>query len=165
MPDLIQVKNLQVEFKTKALCVRAVQGCSFGIAPGETMGLVGESGSGKSVTALSLMRLVPNPPGRITGGEVLFKGKDLLTLPEKQMRRVRGNQISMIFQEPMTSLNPVFTIGWQIDEALILHQKLSKKAAREKSIDLLDQVGIDRPANRVVFPLPDSPTSPKVEPF
>ena len=145
MSALVSVKNLQVEFKTEDLFVQAVRDCSFEIAPGETLGLVGESGSGKSVTALSLMRLIPDPPGQITGGEILFEGRDLLKLPENQMRKVRGNCISMIFQEPMTSLNPVFTIGWQIDEALVLHQNLSKKAAREKTTDLLDQVGIEQP--------------------
>ena len=148
MSAFVSVKNLQVEFKTEDLFVQAVQDCSFEIAPGETLGLVGESGSGKSVTALSLMRLIPTPPGKITGGEILFEGQDLLKLPENKMRKVRGNCISMIFQEPMTSLNPVFTIGWQIDEALILHQNLSKKAAREKTVDLLDQVGIERPLKR-----------------
>ena len=148
MSALISVKNLQVEFKTKDLFVRAVQGCSFDIAPGETLGLVGESGSGKSVTALSLMRLIPIPPGQITGGEIKLEGKNLLNLSENQMRKVRGNRISMIFQEPMTSLNPVFTIGYQIDEALILHQDLSKKEAREETVELLDQVGIVQPLKR-----------------
>ncbi|MCY4512095.1 MAG: ABC transporter ATP-binding protein [Bdellovibrionales bacterium] len=148
MSALISVKNLHVEFKTKDLFVKAVQGCSFNIAQGETLGLVGESGSGKSVTALSLMRLIPSPPGHITGGEIVLEGKNLLTFSENQMRKVRGNRISMIFQEPMTSLNPVFTIGYQIDEALILHQNLSKKEAREKTVELLDQVGIDEPLKR-----------------
>lgn len=148
MSALISVKNLQVEFKTKDLFVKAVQGCSFSIAQGETLGLVGESGSGKSVTALSLMRLIPSPPGQITGGDIDLEGKNLLTLSENQMRKVRGNRISMIFQEPMTSLNPVFTIGYQIDEALILHQNLSKKEAREKTVELLDQVGIANPLKR-----------------
>ena len=148
MSSFISVKNLQVEFKTKDLFIKAVQGVSFDIAPGETLGLVGESGSGKSVTALSLMRLIPSPPGQITGGSVLLEGKNLLDLPENQMRKVRGNRISMIFQEPMTSLNPVFTIGYQIDEALILHQNLSKKEARKKTVELLDQVGIIQPLKR-----------------
>ena len=148
MSALISVKNLQVEFKTKDLFIKAVQGCSFNIAQGETLGLVGESGSGKSVTALSLMRLIPSPPGQITSGEIKLEGKNLLTLSENQMRKVRGNRISMIFQEPMTSLNPVFTIGYQINEALILHQNLSKKKAREKTADLLDQVGIVDPMKR-----------------
>ena len=116
---------------------------------GETLGVVGESGSGKSVMALSIMRLIPQPPGDITGGQIFLDGKDLLKYSEKQMRQIRGNHISMIFQEPMTSLNPVFTVGYQIDEALILHQNMNKKEAREKTIDLLDQVGIVNPSGRV----------------
>ena len=116
---------------------------------GKLFGVVGESGSGKSVTALSIMRLIPQPPGEITKGQILLEGKDLLKHSEKQMREVRGNRISMIFQEPMTSLNPVFTVGYQIDEALILHQRMNKKEAREKTIDLLDQVGIVNPKTRV----------------
>lgn len=149
MPAFLSVKNLHVEFKTKELFVNAVKGVSFDLTAGEVLGVVGESGSGKSVTALSLMRLIPEPPGKITKGEILFKGKDLLQNSEKQMRQVRGNQISMIFQEPMTSLNPVFTVGYQIDEALILHQNMNKKQAREKTIDLMDQVGIVNPSERV----------------
>ena len=138
-----------MEFKTKDLFVKALRGISFDIKAGEALGVVGESGSGKSVTALSLMRLIPKPPGEIIGGQVLFEGKDLLKYSEKQMRQVRGNRISMIFQEPMTSLNPVFTVGYQIDEALILHQNMNKKSAREQTIDLLDQVGIVNPSGRV----------------
>ena len=149
MSPLLSVKNLQVEFKTKELFVKALREVSFDIHKGKTLGVVGESGSGKSVTALSLMRLIPQPPGEITKGQILFENKDLLKLSEKQIRKVRGNHISMIFQEPMTSLNPVFTVGYQIDEALILHQKMNKKSAREKTIDLLDQVGIIDPSNRV----------------
>ena len=137
MSPLIEVKNLQVEFKTKDLFVKAVQDCSFSIEAGQTLGLVGESGSGKSVTALSLMRLIPEPPGKITQGEILLKGQNLLTLPENQMRKVRGNRISMIFQEPMTSLNPVFTVGDQVAETLMLHENLSgKEGASEKTINL-----------------------------
>ena len=149
MSPLLSVRNLQVEFKTKELFVKALKEVSFDIHRGETLGVVGESGSGKSVTALSIMRLIPQPPGEITKGQILFDNKDLLKLSEKQIRKVRGNHISMIFQEPMTSLNPVFTVGYQIDEALILHQKMNKKSAREKTIDLLDQVGIIDPSNRV----------------
>ncbi len=149
MSFLIKVNNLQVEFKTKDLLVKAVRGVSLNINLGETVGLVGESGSGKSVTALSLMRLISEPPGKITGGEILLEGKDLLKYSEQQMRKVRGNRISMIFQEPMTSLNPVFTIGYQIGEALILHQNMTKKEAREKTINLLDQVGILKPSDRI----------------
>jgi len=149
MSLFLSIKNLQTEFKTKDLFVKALRGVSFEIKYGEALGIVGESGSGKSVTALSIMRLIPQPPGKITGGQILFKGEDLLTYSEKQMRQVRGNHISMIFQEPMTSLNPVFTVGYQIDEALILHQHMNKKEAREKTIDLLDQVGIVDPSGRV----------------
>ena len=145
----LSVKNLKTEFKTKDLYVKALRGVSFDLKAGETLGVVGESGSGKSVMALSIMRLIPQPPGEITGGQIFLEERDLLKLSEKQMRRVRGNRISMIFQEPMTSLNPVFTVGYQIDEALILHQNMNKKEAREKTIDLLDQVGIVNPSARV----------------
>ena len=147
--SLLSIKNLSVEFKTKDLYVKALKGVSFDLNQGESLGVVGESGSGKSVTALSVMSLISQPPGEITSGEIFFKGKDLLKNTEKQLRAVRGNHISMIFQEPMTSLNPVFTVGYQIDEALILHQKLNKKEAREKSIDLLNQVGIKDPRGRI----------------
>lgn len=149
MSTLLSVKNLQTEFRTKDLFVKALRGVSFDIQSGESLGIVGESGSGKSVTALSIMRLIPQPPGKITSGEIFLKRNDLLKYSEKQMRQVRGNHISMIFQEPMTSLNPVFTVGWQIDEALILHQNMNKKLAREKTIELLNQVGIDKPSSRV----------------
>ena len=147
--SLLSVKNLSVEFKTKDLYVQALKEVSFDIEKGEALGVVGESGSGKSVTALSIMRLLAQPPGEITGGEIFFNKKNLLHNSEKQMRAVRGNHISMIFQEPMTSLNPVFTVGYQIDEALILHQKMNKKEAREKTLELLDQVGIADPKGRV----------------
>jgi peptide/nickel transport system ATP-binding protein len=147
--DLIKVENLAIEFKTDEGTINAVKNISFSIPRGKTVGLVGESGSGKSVTALSIMRLIPNPPGKITAGRVLLDGKDLLTHSESQMRDVRGNRISMIFQEPMTSLNPVFTVGDQIAETLILHQKLDRRAALAKTIELLKQVGIPRPEERV----------------
>lgn len=150
MSSLIKVNNLHVEFKTKDLFVEAVKGVSFDIQKGETVGLVGESGSGKSVTALSLMKLIPSPPGQITKGEILLDGKNLLNFSDQEIRKIRGNRISMIFQEPMTSLNPVFTVGYQVEEALILHQNLNKKEAREKAIDLLDQVGIVQPSQRVL---------------
>ena len=148
MSSFLSIKNLHVEFKTKELFVQALKAVSFDIKPGEALGVVGESGSGKSVTALSIMRLLSEPPGKITEGQILLEGEDLLRYSEKQMRSVRGNRISMIFQEPMSSLNPVFTVGWQIDEALILHQGLGKKTAREKTVDLLDQVGVRDPSNR-----------------
>ena len=149
MSALIQVKDLNISFKSRDVSVHAVRDVSFKIGTGETIGLVGESGSGKSVTALSLINLIPQPPGKITKGEILLKGEDILKYSEKQIRAVRGNVISMIFQEPMTSLNPVFTVGWQISEALILHQNMNKKEARERSIDLMDQVGISNPSKRV----------------
>ena len=149
MSVFLSVKKLKTEFKTKEYHVQALKGVSFDIFKGSALGVVGESGSGKSVTALSIMRLIPNPPGKITGGQILLEGQDILTQSEKQMRKIRGNRISMIFQEPMTSLNPVFTVGYQIDEALILHQSMTKKTARKKTIDLLDQVGIKNPSGRV----------------
>ncbi len=146
---LVQVRNLSVEFRTDEGIIKAVKNISFDIPRGKTVGLVGESGSGKSVTSLAMMRLIPNPPGKITSGEILMDGQDLLKLTEPKMRQVRGNKISMIFQEPMTSLNPVFTVGDQIAETLILHQKLSKSAALEKSLDLMNQVGIPNPKERI----------------
>ena len=147
--SLIQVKNLSVDFKTDDGTVHAVKNISFEIPKGKTVGLVGESGSGKSVTSLAIMRLIPNPPGKISNGEIIFKNEDLLKKSEADMREVRGNHISMIFQEPMTSLNPVFTVGDQIAEALILHRGMDKNAAMEKVVELLDDVGIPNPAERV----------------
>ena len=147
--SIIQVRNLSVEFRTDEGNVKAVKNISFDIPRGKTVGLVGESGSGKSVSSLAIMRLIPNPPGKVTSGEILLNGKDLLKVSESEMREIRGNKISMIFQEPMTSLNPVFTVGDQISETLILHQKLSKAQALEKSLDLLKQVGIPNPAERI----------------
>lgn len=147
--DLIRIENLSVEFKTDEGVVNAVKNISFAIPKGQTVGLVGESGSGKSVSSLAIMRLIPNPPGRISSGKIHFDGKNLLELGETEMRKVRGNRISMIFQEPMTSLNPVFTVGDQICETLMLHQKLDKKAAMAKSEDLLSQVGIPNPSERI----------------
>jgi peptide/nickel transport system ATP-binding protein len=129
--------------------VLAVDDVSFSIPPGGTLGVVGESGCGKSVTALSIMRLVPEPPGKVVGGEVRFKGQDLLALPEGEMRRIRGNKLSMIFQEPMTSLNPVYTVGEQIGETVRLHQGLDRRQARERAVEMLRQVGIPAPEQRV----------------
>ncbi len=128
---------------------KAVDGLDLNLRPGETLGVVGESGCGKSVTALSILRLVPNPPGRIVGGQVLFDGCNLLELEEKEMRKIRGNQISMIFQEPMTSLNPVFTIGDQISETLKFHQGLPRRDAVNRSVELLRMVGIPSPESRL----------------
>lgn len=147
--SLIQIKNLSVEFQTDDGAVKAVKNISFNIPRGKTVGLVGESGSGKSVSSLAIMRLIPNPPGKVTSGEIIYEDKDLLKLPEAQMRKVRGDRISMIFQEPMTSLNPVFTVGDQIAETLMLHQKLSKAQAMAKAEDLLTQVGIPNPKERI----------------
>ncbi|HEU4340366.1 MAG TPA: ABC transporter ATP-binding protein [Candidatus Binatia bacterium] len=149
MADLIQVKNLQTSFFTPEGEVRAVDGVSFEIGESKTLGLVGESGCGKSVTSLSIMRLIPSPPGKIVGGEIQYRGRDLLKLSNEQMRKIRGNEISMIFQEPMTSLNPVFTVGNQIGEAIRLHQGLGKKETRQKTVDMLRLVKIADPESRV----------------
>ena len=146
---LLAVKDLQVTFATDDGIVRAVNGLSFSMELGETLGIVGESGSGKSVTALSIMRLIASPPGRIEAGEVLFKGQDLLKLGEAQMRQIRGNKISMIFQDPMTSLNPVLTIGDQIAETIVLHQHKTNQEARERAIDMLDLVRIPEARKRL----------------
>ncbi|MCD6107096.1 MAG: ABC transporter ATP-binding protein [Caldisericaceae bacterium] len=142
---ILKVENLTTQFFTYAGIVQAVRGISFEIYPGEAVGLVGESGCGKSVTGLSIMRLIPNPPGKIVSGSVYLDKENLLEFSEKEMRSVRGNEISMIFQDPMTSLNPVFSIGYQIMETLLLHQKITKKQAKEKAIKLLDMVHIKSP--------------------
>ena len=148
MANILEIKNLGVCFRSGETNVPALNQISFSIPQGKTVGLVGESGSGKSVTSLSIMGLLPKPHAQVSSGQILFQGQDLLSLPEKQMRKIRGNKISMIFQEPMTSLNPVFTVGYQILEAIVLHQKLSKKEAWEKVIELLDKVGIPNPSQR-----------------
>ena len=142
MPPLLEVRELHTEFRTGAGVVRAVDGISYTVDAGETVAIVGESGSGKSVEALSIMRLIPNPPGRIVSGEVLFDGRDLRKLPEEEMRSVRGRDIGMVFQEPMTSLNPVLTIGRQITETLEQHQGASREDADKRAIELLEMVGI-----------------------
>ena len=148
-PEIIlEVNNLKTTFKTDAGDVNAVDGVSFKLPKGQTIGIVGESGSGKSITALSILRLL-DTNGRNKGGEILYKGQDLLKYSEDNMRKLRGNEISMIFQEPMTSLNPVFTVGQQISESLILHQNMSKKEAHLRSIELLTLVGIPSPEQRV----------------
>ncbi len=151
---LLEVKGLKVEFKTDEGIVKAVDGVSYHIDKGETLAVVGESGSGKSVSALAMMRLIPVPPGKISAGQILFRGKDgvqkdLVKLPEPEMRKIRGNDIAMIFQEPMTSLNPVYTVGDQIAEAIVLHQGKSKKEALELSAEMLDLVGIPEPHKRL----------------
>ncbi len=146
---LLQVKDLKTYFYTDDGVVKAVDGIDFTIKKGETLGMVGESGCGKSVSALSILRLVQDPPGKIINGEIWFKGEDLLKKKSEKMRKIRGNDISMIFQEPMTSLNPVYTIGEQISEAIILHQKLNKEKALKKTIEMLKLVGIPSPEKRV----------------
>jgi peptide/nickel transport system ATP-binding protein len=146
---LLDVRDLAVEFRGRDGTVRAVDGLSFTVAPGETLAIVGESGCGKSVTALSILRLLDEPAGRIAGGSVLFGGRDLSALPEREMRRVRGREISMIFQEPMTSLNPVITIGRQIDEALRLHLRLDADKARGRALEMLRLVQIPEPERRL----------------
>ena len=145
---LLDVKNLKTYFFTDEGVVRAVDGVDLYIKQGETLGVVGESGCGKSVTALSIMKLIPQPPGKIVGGTITLEGRDLLRLDEADMRDIRGNDISMIFQEPMTSLNPVLTIGHQIAEALRLHQDLAKSAANQKAVEMLHLVRIPEPARR-----------------
>ncbi len=146
---LLVVKNLETQFKTQDGIVRAVSNVSFHVDRGETLGIVGESGSGKSVTSLSIMRLIPNPPGKIVGGQIIFDGENLLDYTEEEMRHIRGNRIAMIFQDPMTSLNPVLTIGRQITESLELHMKLTPREARNRAIELLEMVGIPGAARRL----------------
>jgi len=146
---LLRVSDLQTHFFTDAGVVRAVDGVSFDVYAGQTLAVVGESGSGKSVSALSILRLVPEPPGRIVGGSVFFKGRNLLEASAREVRSIRGKEISMIFQEPMTSLNPVFTCGEQIIETLVVHEKIGRRAARQRAIEMLDLVGIPSPAQRV----------------
>jgi len=147
MSHLLEVRNLQTHFPTRAGLVRAVNGVSFHLDRGELLGLVGESGCGKSITALSIMRLIA-PPGKIAGGDIVFDGKNLLQMSEPEMRQMRGDDIAMIFQDPMTSLNPVFTVGEQIAEALRLHRKLSRKDARLAAINAMREVAIPDPARR-----------------
>ena len=148
MTAQLEVESLGTWFYTRQGIVKAVDGVDFQVASGETLAIVGESGCGKSMTALSLMRLVPEPPGRIVSGTIKLGGRDLLALSEEEMRKVRGNEISMIFQEPMTSLNPVMTIGKQIAEALILHRNLSRRQAMKRAVEMLDLVRIPEPAQR-----------------
>ena len=146
--SLLEVSDLRIYFRTDNGVLKAVDGVSFDIAPGETLGLVGESGCGKSVTAFSILQLVPMPPAEHAGGEIRFRGENLLALDEKGMRGVRGNMISMVFQEPMSSLNPILSIGHQITEAILEHQKKSKREAREIAIEMLRRVGIPSPEAR-----------------
>ena len=145
---VLEIENLRTHFFTREGLVRAVDGVSLTLQRGETLGVVGESGCGKTVTALSILRLVSDPPGRIVSGSIRFEGRELLALSEREMQSVRGKDISMIFQEPMTSLNPVLTVGHQIGEAITLHQRLSRSAARERVVEMLNLVKIPDPASR-----------------
>ena len=145
---LLQIRNLRTYFRTEAGTAKAVDGVDLDVFPGEVVGLVGESGSGKSVTALSVLRLIPDPPGKIEGS-ILFKGRDLLSLSWEEIRKVRGKEISMIFQEPMTSLNPVFTVGMQLTEAVLEHERVSRKEAFERSVEMLSRVEIPDPRSRM----------------
>ena len=149
MSALLDVRNLHTEFRTGAGLVRAVDGVSYTVDPGETVAIVGESGSGKSVGAMSILRLIPDPPGRITQGQILFAGRDLLGLSADEMRAVRGNEIGMVFQEPMTSLNPVLTIGRQITETLQQHRGADRATADRRAVELLSLVGIADPERRL----------------
>jgi peptide/nickel transport system ATP-binding protein len=149
MSSLLSVQNLKTSFFTDYGLARAVDGLSFDIDEGQVLAIVGESGSGKSVTALSILQLIPTPPGLFEDGRILFEGRDLMAMSKSEIRAVRGNDISMIFQEPMTSLNPVYTVGSQIMEAILLHQDVGRREAREKAIELLDLVGISSPGEFV----------------
>jgi len=149
MATLLEVRDLRTHFFTQEGVVKAVDGITYDLQEGETMGLVGESGCGKSVSALSLMRLVADPPGKIVGGEIEFQGRDILKMPEDEMRSIRGNRMAMIFQEPMTSLNPVLTIGRQLSETLELHRGMNKQASRKRSVELLQMVGIPEADSRI----------------
>ena len=148
-PALLRVEDLKTYFYTDTAVIKAVDGVSFEVNAGETLAVVGESGSGKSVTALSILKLVASPPGRIVGGRVLFKGRDLVGLSNTEMRAIRGKEISMIFQEPMTALNPVYTCGEQIMETLVLHEHMTRRDAKVRAIELLDRVGIPAAKQRV----------------
>ncbi len=147
-PPLLEIRDLETWFYTEDGVVRGCDKVSYSVHKGETLAVVGESGSGKSVTAMSVLNLIPDPPGKIRGGQILFKGEDLLELKESEIQKIRGNRIAMIFQEPMTSLNPVMTVGSQISESLILHQGCSKQEAMEKAVEMLDLVGISDPEAR-----------------
>ncbi|CAH0345765.1 ABC transporter ATP-binding protein [Bacillus sp. CECT 9360] len=149
MEKILEVNDLHVSFATYGGEVQAVRGVSFELYKGETLAIVGESGCGKSVTTQSIMGLVPNPPGKITGGEILFKGKDLTQLKESELRKLRGADISMIFQDPMTALNPTLTVGEQIMEGIMQHEKISRAEAKQKTIDMLHLVGIPAPESRL----------------
>lgn len=153
MTKLLEVKDLKTYFYTDDGVVKAVDGVNFSVEAGKTIGIVGESGCGKSITAMSILRLIPDPPGKIVNGEIIFEGEDLTKVSDERIREIRGNNISMIFQEPMTSLNPVFTVGYQIGEVLMLHQKLNEEEARERAIEMISLVGIPNP-ERIVDEYP-----------
>lgn len=153
MTKLLEVKNLKTYFYTDDGVVKAIDGVNFSVEAGKTIGIVGESGCGKSITAMSILRLIPDPPGKIVDGEAIFEGEDLTKVTEKRIREIRGNNISMIFQEPMTSLNPVFTVGYQIGEVLMLHQKLTEEEAKERAVEMIKLVGIPN-AERIVNEYP-----------
>src|ERR1043165_9014687 len=142
---LLEIRDLQVELSTARGPLRAVDGVSLQVPKGKTLGIVGESGCGKSLTALSVLRLLRSPPARVAGGQVLFEGRDLLALPEPELRRIRGNRIAMVFQEPMSSLNPVYTVGAQIAEAVRAHRPVDRAGARARAVEMLRQVGIPAP--------------------
>jgi peptide/nickel transport system ATP-binding protein len=146
---VLSMQNLVVEFKTENGVIRAVDGISFDVMPGESVGIVGESGCGKSVTALSILKLIPNPPGRIASGKIILDGTDITARPEDEMRLARGALASMIFQEPMTALNPVYTVGNQMIEVIRVHRKVSKSVARQQAVEMLRTVNIESPENRV----------------
>lgn len=147
--NLLEVRNLSTAFKVEGKLIRVIDDVSFTVKKGEILGLVGESGSGKSVTSKTIMRLIPDPPGKILGGELLFEGKDILKMSKRELCSIRGNRISMIFQEPMSSLNPVYTCGSQIVEAIMLHQKVKRKEARERAIEMMKLVGMPLPELRM----------------
>lgn len=149
MEKILEVKDLEVSFQTYGGSVKAVRGVSFDLHKGETLAIVGESGSGKSVTSQTIMKLIPMPPGKITGGQILFNGDDIVPKTEKEMEKIRGKEISMIFQDPMTSLNPTMKVGYQIMEGLIKHQNMSKDAAKKRAVEMLSLVGIPMPERRV----------------
>jgi oligopeptide transport system ATP-binding protein len=149
MGTLLRIKDLRTNFFTEEGVVKAVDGVTYEVDEGEILGLVGESGCGKSVSALSILRLIPNPPGKVVGGEIWFDGQDLLKADEEEIRHIRGNRIAMVFQEPMTSLNPVLTIGRQLTEAIELHLKLDKEGSRKRAVELLEMVGIPEAAARL----------------
>ena len=150
MNNLLEIKNLKTYFYMHDHIIKAVNDISFDLKKGETLGIVGESGCGKSVSAFSVMRLIPNPPGTIRSGKIFYKNQNILDIPIDEMRKIRGKEISMIFQEPMTALNPVYTIGNQIIEAITRHQKISKVEARKRAIKMLKLVGIPSPEKRII---------------